>query len=109
MTFHLVESCAPAAGPIVSAGQLRRLPGPLSQRYIARRDEYEGQFRALVQGGIEAGEFAPLDVALTAAGVLGVGATVAQWYRPGGRLAPAEIATHYVRLFLGGLRVRPES
>jgi TetR/AcrR family transcriptional regulator, cholesterol catabolism regulator len=106
ITFHVLASCDEEGGPIVSAAHLRRLPGELSRRYVARRDEYERQFRELVDGGIRAGEFARLDVPLAVAGILGVGFTVAQWYRPGGRLSPEQVAAEYVRLLVGGLAVR---
>jgi AcrR family transcriptional regulator len=103
--FHLLSCCA-SPGPLVSPAHLRRLPGPLSERYVARRDEYEGQFRDLIAGGIDAGEFAPTDVPLAAAGILGIGFSVAQWYRPDGRLGPDAIAERYVELLLRGLLVR---
>ena len=106
ISFHVLASCDAEGGPVVSAAHLRRLPGQLSERYVERRDEYERQFRDLLVGGIAAGEFEPLDVPLAAAGILGVGFTVAQWYRPGGRLQPEQVASEYVRLLLGGLSVR---
>jgi AcrR family transcriptional regulator len=107
ITFHIVANCE-APGPLVSAMSLRRLPGPLSQRYVAQRDEYERQFRELVAGGVAAGEFAPTDVPLAVAGMLGIGFSVAQWYHPGGRLDPRAIAAHYVHLVLRGLATRTE-
>jgi len=107
ITFHIVANCE-APGPLVNATSLRRLPGSLSQRYIAQRDEYEHQFRELVAGGIAAGEFTPTDVSLAVSGILGIGFSVAQWYHPGGRLDPSAIAAHYVHLVLRGLAARTE-
>ena len=39
------------------------------------------------------GEFAPLDVPVITAGILGIGLSASRWYRPGGRLTPDELRT----------------
>ena len=62
--LKLAEGEVVAPGPLVQAANLRRLPGALSERYIASRDEYEQQFRQLIEDGIQSGEFAATDVAL---------------------------------------------
>ncbi len=103
--FHVTTRCAPDSGPLVRVGDAQRLSGEIHDRYMARRDEYEHVFRDLIAGGIAAGEFADIDEKVAAAGILGLGNTVALWYRPG-RLSPDQIADQYVALLLSGLNRR---
>lgn len=76
---------------------------------IRDRDVYDDNLRQLVKDGQAAGEFAPeLDPPLMVMGMLGMMNWVYQWYRPDGRLSPAEIASSFADLVLGGLAVRPD-
>jgi AcrR family transcriptional regulator len=102
LRFHIVIRCEPGSGPLLRVGELQSMRPELRDRYLERRDEYEQLFRDLITGGIAAGEFANVDVTVAAAGILGLGNTVAHWYRPG-RLSPDEIATQYVALLFAGL------
>jgi AcrR family transcriptional regulator len=102
-----VEFCARSdSGATISTSELRGLTGELREHHIATRDRYEQHFRDLIAGGVSAGEFAATDVAVVAAGILSLGLGVGRWYRPGGRLTPADIAAEYTRFALDGLRVR---
>ena len=71
------------------------------------RDAYEREFRELLEGGIAAGEFRPVDPKLTAFAIIGIGHTVGRWYRPDGPLSPEQIAAQYVDFILAGLRAEP--
>lgn len=68
------------------------------------RDEYERIIRDVVQAGIAQGRFRAVDVPLTTFGLLGMVNWLYQWYRPGGRLAPAVIADEFADLTLRALR-----
>ena len=69
----------------------------------ARRDEYEGLYRATIAAGIEEGNFTPTNPKLAATLVLSALNGVAGWYRPGGGLEPDAIASHFSDLLLNGL------
>jgi len=64
-----------------------------------RRDAYEGRFRAIVHG-VQAGAFAPVDPALTAAYILTALNGIVAWYRPNGRMPARAIADSYADLSL---------
>ena len=103
-----VEFCARGDyGATISTSELRGLTGPLRERHIASRDQYEQLFRDLIAGGVAAAEFVAPDVPLVAAAILSIGLGVGRWYRPSGRLTPAAIAAEYTRFALDGLRPRP--
>lgn len=104
--FHIQYITRDEEGANISTSELRGLTGELRQRHQATRDAYEHKFRDLLKAGISAGVFAPVDVPVIVAGVLGVGLSVGRWYRPGGRLSPDEIADEYIRFILKALDAR---
>lgn len=82
----------------------RSLDDGLRQAHIARRDRFEGFWRAMIQEGMESGAFRQVDPRLTAFAVLGVLNWMITWYRPDGSLSAVEIADQFADLFLDGLR-----
>ncbi len=71
--------------------------------YIAKRDRYERYFRRILEEGIAAGEFRPVDVRLASLAILGMCNWVARWYRPDGAYGPEEIATQFGHLAVLGV------
>jgi AcrR family transcriptional regulator len=106
LRFHIQYVTRDEEGAGISTSELRGLTGELRSRHLATRDACERKFRDLLQAGIAAGEFAPVDVPVVAAGILSLGLSVGRWYRPDGRLSADEIADEYIRLILKGLDPR---
>jgi len=104
--FHVHFITRDAQGATISSSELHGLTGDLRVRHLATRDAYERRFRDLLKGGIGAGAFAPVDVPVVTAGILGIGLSVARWYHPGGRLSPDDIADEYIRFVLKALDPR---
>jgi AcrR family transcriptional regulator len=69
----------------------------------AQRERYAELFAEIIARGVRAGEFHARDARLTALGLLGMCNWLSQWYRPGGRLRPKEIADHFADVVLNGL------
>ena len=92
-------------GAAISTSELRGLTGELRERHLATRDAYEHHLRDLLQCGIAAREFEPVDVPVIVAGIIGMGLAVGRWYRPHGRLTAAQVAEEYVAFTLRGLGV----
>jgi AcrR family transcriptional regulator len=105
--FHIQYITRDEEGASISTTELRGLTGELRERHLATRDAYEHTFRELLDAGIGAGVFAPVDVPIITAGILGIGLSVGRWYRPGGRLSPDQIADEYIRFVLKALDARP--
>jgi AcrR family transcriptional regulator len=101
--FLVRFTARPDEGAAISTSELRGLSGDLRARHLVTRDAYEHHVREIVQGGIDAGEFEPLDVPVLTAGIIGMCLTVARWYRADGRLTPEQIADEYVQFALRGL------
>lgn len=104
--FHILYVTRDEEGASISTAELRGLTGDLRERHLATRDGYERKFRELLNGGIDAGAFAPVDVPVITAGILGIGLSVGRWYRTGGRLSPEDIADEYIRFILKALDPR---
>jgi AcrR family transcriptional regulator len=101
--FHIQYVTRDEEGANISTSELRGLTGEFRTRHLATRDAYERKFRDLVKQGIAVGEFAPVDVPVITAGILGIGLSVGRWYRPGGRLSPDDVADEYIRFILKAL------
>ena len=81
----------------------RALAGDALATVQAQRERYTLLVSEIVGRGVTLGEFDTPDVRIATLGVLGMCNWLCQWYSPGGRLGPAEIAGHFADLVLRGL------
>jgi AcrR family transcriptional regulator len=72
--------------------------------FLRRRDEFERRFRTVIEQGIGAGVFCPVDVGIFTKALLGANNWVSVWYRPDGRLSGQQIASRMADMFLAALR-----
>ncbi len=81
----------------------RSLEQPLRAQHIARRDRFERLWRQLLEEGIQAGVFRPVDIPVAAFALLGVQNWMITWYRENGRMSHEQLAERFYDLFLHGL------
>jgi AcrR family transcriptional regulator len=82
---------------------------PESQRQLRRlKAAIDHEFRRLIEQGIAEGSIAPCDPKIAAFTLAGALSWIARWYRPGGELAPDEIAAQCIGLIVNGLVPRRE-
>ena len=93
-----------SAASAVFLHEWRHLSAPARAEFLALRDRYEAQFRALVQRGLDAGELAAPDAAFAALTLLASLNWLPTWYRPDGKLTPDEIAHRLAAHRLTGFR-----
>lgn len=86
----------------------RELPAALMDRVRDRRNHYQSLVESVIADGIEAGEFAPVDVKMAAFGFLGMGNWTHRWYHPDGGRSHEEVAAFLVSLVVRGLEPREE-
>ncbi len=79
------------------------LPPRLRARIVAKRDRYERGVRALVAGGVRRGRLRATDATIATRAFLGALNWTAQWFRPGGRLPPRQIAELVADYAVAGL------
>lgn len=78
--------------------------GPDKQPVVqAKRDAYEQIFRGILEDGVRSGEFRDVDPRLAGFLVLAACNWLYNWYSPGGRYRPQEIAASFSDMILQGL------
>lgn len=82
----------------------RSLERDARQQHVLRRDRFEALWRRILDEGVEAGAFRPVDIAVTVFAMLGVQNWMITWYRTDGRLSSEELADCFHDLFLRGLQ-----
>jgi AcrR family transcriptional regulator len=87
----------------VGNSELRSLNRQQRQRIVRLRQDYELIFREVLEDGIQQGKFLPVDVAVTAYGILAMITWVSTWYSQPGRLSLEAIAAVYSELVLRGI------
>jgi AcrR family transcriptional regulator len=89
--------------------EYRGLDPKLRAGHIARRDRVDHLWRRLVQEGIDAGEFRPVDPVMTSFALLGVQNWMITWFHEDGRLSASQAAEGFAELFLKGLLAGSEA
>lgn len=83
--------------------EFRALPGKRRAEIARGRNEYERMVRGVVEEGIAAGLFRPVDPKLATLAMLGTLNSTVVWWRPDGPRRPQEIAETFADLIVGGL------
>ena len=95
----LVHSTYPHLAVVVNE-EFHGLPEDLAGPSLAIRHASTALLVSLIDDGVEAGVFAPVDVAVTAAAIGAMALRIPYWYTPGEPLKPAELADHQAALAL---------
>jgi AcrR family transcriptional regulator len=73
-------------------------------KHITKRDHFEGLWRGILRGGMEAQSFRKMDVPLLSFAILGVLNWMITWYRQDGAKSAVELADEFTDFFLRGLQ-----
>jgi len=68
-----------------------------------QRERYAALFLAIVEAGVNRGEFRAIDPRISALGMIGMCNYLFRWYRPDGRLRPEQIADELTDMLLHGV------
>jgi AcrR family transcriptional regulator len=79
------------------------LTGERAEQFRVRRREYERRVEAVLQAGVETGEFRSLDPRLTALAWLGMHNYTYLWLKPGGALSARDVAAPFAEIFKRGI------
>lgn len=93
-------------GAAVSVGNhdWKYLREPALTEFKQARKQYEKGFAALIEQGIAAGEFQPVNVLVALFTILSAVRWVELWYRPGRELSAEELENNIVTMLLSGLK-----
>lgn len=88
--------------------EIRSLTGAYKDRIMALRDQYQARWVELVTEGQKAGVLADHDPKIAVFMMLGIGESIAGWFRPDGRMSAEELASSIATQVLNGqLATRP--
>ncbi len=88
----------------VFINEWRSLPEPFFSEYRQLRDEYEKQFRIIIEDGENEDVFEKTDKKFAALTILSAVNWIYQWYSPSGSMSAEQIAEKLSGMLLGGLR-----
>jgi TetR/AcrR family transcriptional regulator, cholesterol catabolism regulator len=79
------------------------LTGERADQFRERRATYERRVEAILQAGVDSGDFRDLDPWLTARAWLGMHNYTYLWLKAGGRLTARDVAKPFAEIFLRGI------
>jgi TetR/AcrR family transcriptional regulator, cholesterol catabolism regulator len=79
------------------------LTGERAEQFRERRRGYERRVEAILQAGVDSGEFRALDPRLTALAWLGMHNYTYLWLKPGGRVSARDVAKPFADIFVHGI------
>jgi TetR/AcrR family transcriptional regulator, cholesterol catabolism regulator len=68
-----------------------------------QRERYAALFLAIVEDGVNRGEFRAIDPRISALGMIGMCNYLFRWYRPDGRLTPDQVADALIEMVMRGV------
>ena len=101
--LHIRLMVEDSAAVSVANHDWKYLPEPRLTEFKQARKNYEKGFAALIEAGIAAGEFRPVNVSVALFTVLSAVRWVELWYRPGRGLTAQELENNIITVLLGGL------
>jgi AcrR family transcriptional regulator len=84
------------------------LTGERATAFRGRRREYERRVEAVLQAGVDSGEFRDVEPRLTAMAWLGMHNYTYLWLKAGGRLSARDVAKPFADIFMRGI-INPDS
>lgn len=81
----------------------RSLPRRYERPIQRQRDRIDEIIDGILREGIKVGRFRDVDPSLTRLALTGMCNWAYEWYRPGGRYTPDQIANHFADVFLCGI------
>ncbi len=82
----------------------RSLPAASLQEFMRLRNNYEHEFTAIVENGIQEDIFEHVDKKFAVLSILSSVNWINEWYHPDGKMQAKEIASHISDFVMGGLR-----
>ena len=101
--LHIRLMVEDGAAVSVANHDWKYLPEPRLTEFKEARKSYERGFAALIEAGIAAGEFRPVNASVALFTVLSAVRWVELWYRPGRGLTAEELENNIITVLLGGL------
>ncbi|RPD47840.1 TetR/AcrR family transcriptional regulator [Hymenobacter sediminis] len=103
ISLHIRLMIEDGAAVSVANHDWKYLREPALTEFKDARKQYEKGFAALIEQGIAAGEFQPVNVSVALFTILSAVRWVELWYRPGRELSAEELEANIITMLLTGL------
>ncbi|SHK14362.1 TetR/AcrR family transcriptional regulator [Hymenobacter psychrotolerans] len=103
ISLHIRLMIEDGAAVSVANHDWKYLREPALTEFKNARKQYEKGFAALIEQGIAAGEFQPVNVSVALFTILSAVRWVELWYRPGRELSAEELEANIITMLLTGL------
>lgn len=105
---HVSIICIDLNASSVFLHEWRHLNEPKLSEFVALRNKYENAFRAILENGVDENIFDVVDQKFAVLTILSALNWITEWYKPGGKMIPNEIADHLSDFILTGLKKKIE-
>lgn len=96
--FHVAAECTNPLTSVVTDREVRSLTGDDRVSVIAKRDELDALYGDVISRGAELGVFNLIDPMVSRLVLIEMCNSVANWYRPDGKLTVVELQDRYAQL-----------
>jgi AcrR family transcriptional regulator len=103
IAFHVGYHIARKREVFISYSELRSLEPKNYDTIVALRRQYERRLIAILDEGVDRGDFAVADTNVAAFGILAMLTGVCTWFKPSGRLDKDQVITIYADMVSKGL------
>ena len=100
---HLHLMLEDGAAVSVANNDWKYLTGQRLEQFKEARKQYERGFAALIESGIQAGEFRPVNTSVALFTILSAVRWVELWYRPGRGITAQELEENIMTILLNGV------
>lgn len=83
---------------VAMTSSMPHIESPYREELVTVLKAYEDVFKGIIRDGMASGEFRQVDVTVVAFAIMGLGDSVLNWFHPGGRLSPEQVADEYAEL-----------
>jgi len=101
---HVRIICDDLDASAVFIHEWRHLTGYKLSQFVEGRKKYENSFMEIIRNGEEENVFHTVDRKFAVLTILSAVNWITEWYKPGGRMTPEEIAEHLSDFILTGLK-----
>lgn len=105
---HIAIICLDLNASSVFIHEWRHLNEPKHSDFISLRNKYENDFKVILENGVDENIFQVADLKFAVLTILSVLNWITQWYKPGGKMTPNEIADRLADFILTGLKKKEE-
>jgi AcrR family transcriptional regulator len=105
LRLHIQVATQDVTSVMAFNDEWRHLEEPFLSQFIALRHDYENRFRAIIQEGVDKGEFRALDSTILLFTLFSAVRWIHDWYKTGRSISATTVEDEVIRLLMEGLKL----